>query len=55
MVFISSLPVFSASGPTKRERLKSYKAVWRIRSALYCALGARKFDMVGSGDMEGKV
>jgi hypothetical protein len=47
---------FSVSGPTKRARFKSYsKVVRQIRLALYCALGARRVDLVGSGDLEGQV
>jgi hypothetical protein len=44
-----SLLVFSVSGPTKRARFKSYRVVRQIRLALYCALGERRVDLVGSG------
>jgi hypothetical protein len=43
-------------GLTKRAIYnKSYKVVRRIRLALYCALGERRVDLVGSGDLGGKV
>jgi hypothetical protein len=54
MRIVSRLPDFSVSGPTKRVRFLSHNVVRRIWLALYCALGALKVDLVGSGDFRAK-